>query len=155
MQVMKFGGSSVANAQNINKVIDIVREALTKDKTVVVSSAISGCTDQLIAIGKAALAQDNTYGQIIDQLEAKHMELIDQLIVNDDSSAIKSACAELFNELREICKGVYLLKELSSFSLDHIVSFGELLSTKIISAKLKSLNISHLWKDSRELLKTA
>ena len=154
MQVMKFGGSSVANAQNINKVIDIVREALTKDKTVVVSSAISGCTDQLIAIGKAALAQDNTYGQIIDQLEAKHMELIDQLIVNDDSSAIKSACAELFNELREICKGVYLLKELSSFSLDHIVSFGELLSTKIISAKLKSLNISHLWKDSRELLKT-
>lgn len=154
MQVMKFGGSSVANAQNINKVIDIVREALTKDKTVVVSSAISGCTDQLIAIGKAALAQDNAYGQIIDQLEAKHMELIDQLIVNDDSSAIKSACAELFNELREICKGVYLLKELSSFSLDHIVSFGELLSTKIISAKLKSLNISHLWKDSRELLKT-
>lgn len=154
MQVMKFGGSSVANAQNINKVIDIVREALTKDKTVVVSSAISGCTDQLIAIGKAALAQDNTYGQIIDQLEAKHMELIDQLIVNDDSSAIKSVCAELFNELREICKGVYLLKELSSFSLDHIVSFGELLSTKIISAKLKSLNISHLWKDSRELLKT-
>ena len=154
MQVMKFGGSSVANAQNINKVIDIVREALTKDKTVVVSSAISGCTDQLIAIGKAALEQDNAYSQIIDQLEARHMELIDQLIVNDDSSAIKSACAELFNELREICKGVYLLKELSSFSLDHIVSFGELLSTKIISAKLKSLNISHLWKDSRELLKT-
>ena len=49
---MKFGGSSVANAQNINKVIAIVKEALKKDKTVVVSSAISGCTDELIAIGK-------------------------------------------------------------------------------------------------------
>ena len=154
MQVMKFGGSSVANAQNINKVISIVREALTKDKTVVVTSAISGCTDQLIAIGMAALAQDNSYTGIIDKLEQRHLDLIDELIVNDDSSAIKEECAALFNELREICKGVYLLKELSNLSLDHIVSFGELLSTKIISAKLKSLNISHLWKDSRELIKT-
>ncbi|MBE6230139.1 MAG: bifunctional aspartate kinase/homoserine dehydrogenase I [Bacteroidales bacterium] len=154
MQVMKFGGSSVANAQNINKVIAIVREALTKDKTIVVTSAISGCTDQLIAIGKAALAQDDSYTGIIDKLEQRHIDLIDELIVNDDSSAIKEECAALFNELREICKGVYLLKELSSLSLDHIVSFGELLSTKIISAKLKSLNISHLWKDSRDLIKT-
>ena len=154
MQVMKFGGSSVANAQNINKVISIVREALTKDKTVVVTSAISGCTDQLIAIGMAALAQNNSYTGIIDKLEQRHLDLIDELIVNDDSSAIKEECAALFNELREICKGVYLLKELSNLSLDHIVSFGELLSTKIISAKLKSLNISHLWKDSRELIKT-
>lgn len=151
---MKFGGSSVANAQNINKVIAIVREALSKDKTAVVSSAISGCTDQLILIGKKALAQDNSYQEIIDQLETKHYNLINELIVNDDSSAIKNECKNLFNELREICKGVYLLQELSSFSLDHIVSFGELLSTKIISAKLKSLNISHLWKDSRELIKT-
>ena len=59
MQVLKFGGSSVANAENITRVIKIVRQALTKDKTVVVSSAISGCTDALIAIGKAALAQDS------------------------------------------------------------------------------------------------
>lgn len=151
---MKFGGSSVANAQNINKVISIVRDAVSKDKTVVVSSAISGCTDQLIAIARTAMAQDDSYTAIIGELEQRHIGLIDELIVNDDSSSIKGECRELFNKLREICKGVYLLKELSRLSLDHIVSFGEILSTKIISAKLKTLNISHQWKDSRELVKT-
>lgn len=154
MQVLKFGGSSVANAQNINKVIAIVKDTLKTDKTVVVSSAISGCTDSLIAIGKTALAQDASYANLIDTLEEKHISLIKELIPKEDSAEITQECKELFNKLREICKGVYLLKELSELSLDHIVSFGELLSTKIISAKLKSLNISHLWKDSRELIKT-
>ena len=151
---MKFGGSSVANAQNINKVIAIVKEALKKDKTVVVSSAISGCTDELIAIGKEALSQNENYTVRIDQLELRHISLIEELIPAEDYTSIKQECKELFNKLREICKGVFLLKELSNLSLDHNVSFGEILSTKIISAKLKSLNISHIWKDSRELVTT-
>ncbi len=155
MQVMKFGGSSVANAQNINKVIAIVKEAVKRDKTVVVSSAISGCTDELIAIGKEALAQNDNYTTRIDKLEQRHITLIEELIPAEDSLVIKQECADLFNKLREICKGVYLLKELSNLSLDHIVSFGEILSTKIISAKLKSLNITHQWKDSREVITTS
>ena len=136
MQVLKFGGSSVANAENINKVIAIVKEALKKDKTVVVSSAISGCTDELIAIGKEALSQNENYTVRIDQLELRHISLIEELIPAEDYTSIKQECRELFNKLREICKGVFLLKELSNLSLDHIVSFGEILSTKIISAKL-------------------
>ena len=154
MQVLKFGGSSVANAENITRVIKIVRQALTKDKTVVVSSAISGCTDALIAIGKAALAQDSGYRAQIEDLQKRHISLIEELIPRQECEDIKAVCLELFKKLEEICKGVYLLKELSDLSLDHIVSFGELLSTKIISAKLKSMNISHKWKDSRELIKT-
>lgn len=154
MQVLKFGGSSVANAENITRVIDIVKEALEKDKTVVVSSAISGCTDALIAIGKAALAQESSYTEQTEALLKQHIELIDNLIPRQESEDIKAECMGLFRKLSEICKGVYLLKELSDLSLDHIVSFGELLSTKIISAKLKSLNICHKWKDSRELIKT-
>lgn len=154
MQVLKFGGSSVANAQNINKVISIVKETLKHDKAVIVSSAISGATDALIAIANAAKEQNNHYQTLIDQLEERHISIIDELITSDDNSSIKNICGELFGKLREICKGVYLLKELSELSQDHIVSFGELLSTKIISAKFKSLNISHVWKDSRELIKT-
>ena len=154
MQVLKFGGSSVANAQNINKVISIVKETLKHDKAVIVSSAISGATDALIAIANAAKEQNNHYQTLIDQLEERHISIIDELIMSDDNSSIKNICRELFGKLREICKGVYLLKELSELSQDHIVSFGELLSTKIISAKFKSLNISHVWKDSRELIKT-
>ena len=157
MQVLKFGGSSVANAQNMNKVIAIVKEAVKKDKTAVVSSAISGATDGLIKIAKAAQAQDEAYLTYISDLELRHFQLIDELLPIesvDDNKAIKAECSELFNKLREICKGVFLLKELSELSLDHIVSFGELLSTKIISTKLSALNINHLWKDSRDLIKT-
>ena len=154
MQVLKFGGSSVANAANINKVIAIVKKALSNDRTVVVSSAISGATDSLILIGETARRGDEKYLELIDALEHKHNDIIEELIPSDESSTIKETCNGLFNELREICKGVYLLKELTELSQDHIVSFGELLSTNIISAKLKSLNISHQWKDSRDLIKT-
>ena len=154
MQVLKFGGSSVANAENINKVIAIVRKAAANDRTVVVSSAISGATDALLLIGKTAKAGNEEYTELIDQLQQRHSSIIAELIPAEESETIKETCNGLFNKLREICKGVYLLKELTELSQDHIVSFGELLSTNIISAKLKSLNISHQWKDSRELIKT-
>ena len=154
MQVLKFGGSSVANAENINKVIAIVRKAAANDRTVVVSSAISGATDALLLIGETAKAGNETYTELIDKLQERHLSIIAELVPAEESEAIKDTCNELFNKLREICKGVFLLKELTELSQDHIVSFGELLSTSIISAKLKSLNISHQWKDSRELIKT-
>ncbi len=154
MQVLKFGGSSVANAQNINKVIAIVKRALSNDRTVVVSSAISGATDALILIGQTAKKGDEKYLELIGQLQERHLQIISELIPAEEAGTINDTCNGLFNELREICKGVYLLKELTELSQDHIVSFGELLSTNIISAKLKSLNISHQWKDSRELIKT-
>lgn len=154
MQVLKFGGSSVANAANINKVIAIVKNALANDRTVVVSSAISGATDALILIGKTAKTGDERYLELIAELQQRHLQIIGELIPQEESETIKETCNSLFNKLREICKGVYLLKELTELSQDHIVSFGEILSTNIISAKLKSLNISHQWKDSRELIKT-
>ncbi len=154
MQVLKFGGSSVANATNINKVIAIVKRALANDRTVVVSSAISGATDALLEIGRKAKIGDETYTTHINNLQERHNGIISELIPAEESEAILSVCNGLFNELREICKGVFLLKELTDLSQNHIVSFGELLSTNIISAKLKSLNISHQWKDSRELIKT-
>ncbi len=154
MQVLKFGGSSVANATNMNKVIAIVRKAIANDRTVVVASAISGATDALLLIGKTAKAGDENYLNLIDTLQQKHTAIIEELIPAEESEAIKIKCNALFNQLREICKGVYLLKELTELSQDHLVSFGEMLSTNIISAKLKSLNISHQWKDSRDLIKT-
>ncbi|MBR2437571.1 MAG: hypothetical protein IKB26_00835, partial [Bacteroidales bacterium] len=153
MQVLKFGGSSVANATNMNKVIAIVRKAIASDRTVVVSSAISGATDALLLIGKTAKAGDENYLNLIETLQEKHNAIIEELIPAEESGTIREKCNSLFNQLREICKGVYLLKELTELSQDHLVSFGEMLSTNIISAKLKSLNISHQWKDSRDLIK--
>ena len=60
MQVLKFGGTSVANATNMSKVVDIVSKAVDRDRTILVASAISGCTDTLIKIGTLASERDSS-----------------------------------------------------------------------------------------------
>ena len=100
MQVLKFGGSSVANATNINKVIAIVKRALANDRTVVVSSAISGATDALLLIGKTAKNGDESYLQLIDSLQEKHNAIIAELIPAEESETIKETCNSLFNKLK-------------------------------------------------------
>ena len=80
MQVLKFGGSSVANAQNMEKVIDIVTNAVDRDRTILVSSAISGCTDTLIKIGTLASERDESYKILIDDLQTRHHEIIDSFL---------------------------------------------------------------------------
>ena len=102
MQVLKFGGSSVANAENINKVIAIVKGALANDRTVVVSSAISGATDTLILIGKTAKNGDEQYLELIDSLQSRHNNIIAELIPAEESEAIMNTCNELFNKLIRI-----------------------------------------------------
>ena len=75
MQVMKFGGTSVANAENMSKVVNIVSKAVERDRTILVSSAISGCTDTLIKIGIRASERDESYKTLIDELQKKHHEV--------------------------------------------------------------------------------
>ena len=150
---MKFGGSSVANAENMTKVVSIVTDALRRDKTVLVCSAISKCTDTLIEIGQKAAAKDSSYETLIDALEARHIEIIDSLLPVSAAAGASQECKSLFNQLRNITKGVFLLGELSTNSLAAIESFGELLSTKIIHAKFVAEGISARWVDSREIVK--
>ena len=150
---MKFGGSSVANAENMTKVVSIVCDALRRDKTVLVCSAISKCTDSLIEIGRKAAAKDSSYETQIDSLEERHMGIIDSLLPSSAAPAIKQECQTLFNSLRYIAKGVFLLGELSTNSLAAIESFGELLSTKIIHAKFVSEGVAARWVDSRDIVK--
>jgi len=154
MQVLKFGGSSVADASNIQNVVKIVKDSAKKDRTIVITSAISGCTDRLIEIGKLAAIQDNHYTKLIDDLEKQHIIIIEELIPVDFQPAIVQKIQTHFNQLREVCKGVYYLKELSNYSLDLIMSFGEIASTRIISVKFISMGINNQWVDARELIKT-
>ncbi len=153
MKVLKFGGSSVANAQNIKKVTDIF-QSLTYKNIVVVVSALSGVTDQLIHAGTLAAAGKELYKDELIALEKKHMDTVKSLLPVTSQSSCLSAIKQHFNELEDICEGVYRLKELSARTKDGIVSFGELLSSKIISYYLQSLNVKHDWIDSREVIKT-
>ncbi|MDR0295126.1 MAG: bifunctional aspartate kinase/homoserine dehydrogenase I [Prevotellaceae bacterium] len=154
MQVLKFGGSSIADAKKINKVVAIVKEAVSKDKTILVCSAISKCTDKLIAIGNIAAEGNQQYEELIALLEKQHEAIIDEIIPAEHHNMIKPVAQLLFNELRDVSKGVFLLKELSAHTLDHIMSFGELLSTNILKIKFWSLGVNCKWVDSREIIKT-
>jgi aspartokinase/homoserine dehydrogenase 1 len=154
MQVLKFGGTSVANAENINKVIEIAGHALKKDRTIVVASALGGITDALIQCGTLAAAGDEAYRDKLEEVAHRHLETVRVLIPLTQQSAVLSLVKKRCNEIEDICKGIFLLGELSDRTKDKIVSYGEILSSQIISARLSSLGISNLWKDAREIIQT-
>ena len=154
MQVLKFGGTSVANAEIIQKVVEIVSGSVDRDRTILVVSAIRGCTDSLIHIGNLASQRDESYIEIIDNLRDKHHQIIRELLPREKHDEACRTCDELFNSLRSIAQGVYLLGELSPTSLDAIQGFGELWSSKIIATKLASVGIATKWVDSRKIIRT-
>jgi bifunctional aspartokinase / homoserine dehydrogenase 1 len=154
MQVLKFGGSSVANAENIDKVIALVREALTKDRTILVVSALGGITDMLIQAASAAAAGDESYKDKLQAIEQRHLETVKALLPLTRQSGTLSAVKTRCNEIEDICSGIFLLGELSARTQDKVVSYGELLSSLIVAARFTALDIDHTWKDSRDLITT-
>ena len=154
MQVLKFGGTSVANAENINKVNTIVQQALAKDRTILVVSALGGVTDALIGAGLLAAAGDESYKEKLQMVEQRHLETVKTLLPLTRQSSVLSFVKTRCNEIEDICNGVFLLSELSDRTKDKIVSYGEWLSSQIIFAGLAALGIDAAWKDSRELIVT-
>lgn len=154
MQVLKFGGSSVANAENINRVVEIIQQAVKKDKTIVVVSALGGITDTLLKAGELAAVGDENYKELLKLSEQRHLDAVKSLIPVAQQSGLLSWVKQRCNEIEDICNGVFLLGELSPRTRDRIISFGELLSSKIISDRLKSAALPNAWKDSRELIVT-
>jgi bifunctional aspartokinase / homoserine dehydrogenase 1 len=157
MQVLKFGGTSVANAENMNKVSSIVQQAIVRmpqSKTIVVVSALGGVTDVLLQSGGMAAAGDESYKELLQKVEQRHLEAVKALIPVTQQSSVLSWVKQRCNEIEDICNGVFLLGELSARTKDRIVSFGELLSSKIISAHLNAQGIENSWVDARELIRT-
>ena len=154
MQVLKFGGTSVANAENIKKVVTIVKEAAKKEKTVVVVSALGGVTDLLL--GAASLAADGkeSYKDKLAVVEQRHLDAVKELIPVATQSHLLSLVKKSCNEIEEICNGIFLLGELTYRSKDRVASYGEWLSSKIISARFNCENVKAAWKDAKELIQT-
>ena len=154
MQVLKFGGTSVANAANINKVIAIVKEKIKKDKTIVVVSALGGVTDMLLQAASAAAEGTESYKEQLVIVEQRHLEAVKQLIPVATQSALLSLVKKSCNEIEDICNGIFLLRELTPRSKDRLASYGEWLSSQIIAAAFQAAGIAAVWKDSRELIVT-
>lgn len=154
MKVLKFGGTSVANAQNIKLVLDIVTHKAKNEKLVVVVSALSKVTDLLILASQKAASNDESYKEIVAEIEKKHLDTLKELIPVSEQSSLLSHLKRIVNHLETLLDGCFLLGELSSRTSDTILGFGELMSSYIIAEALKQKDKNSGYADSRELIKT-
>ncbi len=155
MQVLKFGGTSVANAENIKKVISIVSSSIKKDKTIVVVSALGGVTDLLLDAASIASTGNEKYKEKLALFQQRHLDCVNTLILSAEKNtklitSIQKACEELSN----LCEGIFMLGELTARTKDRIASYGEFLSSQIISDAFNENNVIAQWKDARELITT-
>ena len=155
MKILKFGGTSVANANNIRLVLSIVEKtAASSTKLVVVVSAFSGVTDLLLLAASKAASKDVTFNDVVSQIENKHKEAIEELIITSQQKSLLEATNKDINHLKTLLDGCFLLGELSNRTSDTIMGFGELLSSQIIAKALEQKVHNSGYKDSREIIKT-
>ncbi len=148
MKVLKFGGSSVCNAERIRAVKKIIdREQLP---LVVVVSAFQGVTDSLKKISELAASHNSGYRKMLKEIIALHWKISNELLSGRALEKVRNATDEIFTELGETLNGLFLLRELSKYSQDKVLGAGERLSSSIISAFLGNCTLL----DSRELIRT-
>lgn len=148
MKVLKFGGSSVGTAQSISSVKRIVES--TEQPVIVVVSALGGVTDKLISVSKQAANSDAAYRTVVDELQARHHQLIADVVPANRQAKLTEQIDALFEEMRSILHGVFLIQDLTPKTSDAIVAYGERLSSLICAALINGAR--HY--DSRTFIKT-
>ena len=152
MRVMKFGGSSVADAARIRAVVDIVADAAASDRVLLVFSAMKGITDQLLSVADEAAAGSGAVGKRCDEIRNRHLEVIRELI--PDGASTTAAVDALCDELAELLHGVSLVRECSPRTRDLIVSHGERLNCIILTAVLAEAGLKSRMVDGRTIIRT-
>ena len=151
MKVLKFGGTSVGSVESILSLKSIVEKEAKKQPIVVVVSALGGITDKLISTSTLALQHDDNWKYEFDQMVDRHHKMIDTIITDTKKREdLFNTVDSLFEQLRSIYFGVYLIHDLSEKTQNAIVSYGERLSSNIVAALIKGAK----WFDSREFIKT-
>ena len=155
MVVFKFGGTSIGNVERIKNVASIIKDNLKKHKEiVVVLSAFGGVTDNLIKMSVTASKGDPDYELQFKKLEELHISVAKELLPVKYQTEILSHVKLTLNELEDVLHGVFLVKEISPRSQDFIMSFGERLSTYIVTNYFNSIGINSEFIDTRKIIKT-
>lgn len=154
MIVIKFGGTSVADAKRIRLVSNIVSQYQEQSQLIIVVSALSGITNLLEESGRLALQGEKDFSQTIQQIEDKHFEIINQLVELKNHSEIAAHIKMLCNEAEEICQGISILGEYSDRSKAKLLSLGERMSSGVISSALNHLGHRNQLLDSRKIIIT-
>ncbi|MDR2139462.1 MAG: bifunctional aspartate kinase/homoserine dehydrogenase I [Tannerella sp.] len=148
MKVLKFGGTSVGSVNSILNVKQIIETV--DEPAVVVVSALGGITDRLIHASKIASAGEEAYQHELSEIIRRHQNLIAGVASGTRRAEVEKQIMTLFEELENILRGVYLIKDLSEKTSDAIVSYGERLSSYILSQVIEG---SVLY-DARQFIKT-
>jgi aspartokinase/homoserine dehydrogenase 1 len=156
LRIMKFGGTSVGDASSIQKVVEIIRGAAPDSGLVVVVSAMSGVTNQLIEAATQAEAGDcTTFARIFDELRRRHDAVLKALILSaDQRSRIAHEMDKLLREGERLCQDTMRLRELTARALDSISSLGERLSAPIVAAALAECGVASEAIEATELIQT-
>ena len=152
MKVLKFGGSSVANSENIQKVLAIVKKESKNQKIAVVVSAFGKTTDKLILGANKALKNISSAKEVLETIKEIHYQIINDLITTNKKE-VNQEVTSLFDRLLSIYEGIYLLQELSDKTLAKISSFGERFSSFIIANAAKE-RFDAIHEESRALIST-
>lgn len=151
MKVLKFGGTSVGSVKSILSLKHIVENEARRQPIVVVVSALGGITDKLLSTAQQAVSGNEAWKISFDEMVDRHHKMIDTIITNTiDREDLFNKVDALFEQLRSIYFGVYLIRDLSRKTQDAIVSYGERLSSNIVSSMVRG----SMWRDSREFIKT-
>jgi aspartokinase/homoserine dehydrogenase 1 len=153
MKVLKFGGTSVGSAKNINKVINILKSESSNSKLAVVVSAVGGITDKLLKAADLAINKDEKYKSAFNLIKEQHLEIVDSLMTSEKEKVEDFITGKL-SELKQLLDGMYLINELSPKTTDKLLSFGELMSSFIISEALKFNGLDAVLKNTQELILT-
>ena len=139
MKVMKFGGTSVGSVKSILSLKKIVETEARTQPVVVVVSALDGITDALIATSQLALKGDERWKEEFDAMVTRHHQMIDTVILDNQKRVdLFNTVDQLFEQLKSIYYGVFLIHDLSGKTLDTIVSYGERLSSNIVASLVKN-----------------
>jgi aspartokinase/homoserine dehydrogenase 1 len=147
MKIAKFGGTSVGKPEAIRALVEIVR---SRRQSVVVVSAFSGVTDALIGTAKAAAARDGSWVSRFEALGERHRNVLTALAADDREAADRIEA--LLGELLEVLTGVKALRELSTRTLDLVMSFGERMSSVVVAAAFRAQGIDAKSVDARALI---
>lgn len=148
MKVLKFGGTSVGSAENIQRVREILMGQ--DDDVIVVVSALGGITDKILSAAKMAAIGTGYFQAELTEINTRHFDTIEKLFDGDKQSEVRAKVQVLLNELERIVQGVSLIGELTPKTLDKIIGFGERLSSLIISEFIPDSK----WFDSSKLIRT-
>ncbi len=154
MRILKFGGTSVKDADAIKRVISIVSQRIAKERLGVVVSAMGGVTDQLIDAATFAQVNDKSYLERFKTVERRHLEAVQELIAPEKQDRVTAELRATLNVLENILHGIYLLQEITPRSMDMVSSFGERLSAYLISEAFQAAGVDAHFVDCRHIIRT-